>query len=478
MSLVSKKAMQPPLALWARLIVVAGLTYVIVHLAGYILVAIIGQFGDTATALPTAITWWKTLEAMAVVTAVVVVSGQAVRRRVPRPPAPVAIDPWLSGLAHDAERINLSPSVARAVIRDLSLLYAIGRGISATIELDELLNRITELLQRHLRLREFAVLLLDDEGQYLQVKAAYGFPSNLRVQDMIFQMGEGVSGEVVRTGEQIYVPDVTLDQRYLSYRGELPAEGALLSLPLRYKKEILGVVNFGRKKCRSFSDSEIRLLALVANQISLAIANARLYSKTRELAVRDDLTGLYNRRHFLEVLQIEWKRAVRFHRGLAVLMLDVDHFKAFNDDFGHLHGDHVLREISALLRRNLREVDTLARFGGEEFIALLPDTDRDGAIHVGEKLRRMVELERFQGAQQAENHPMTVSIGISVYPDDALQMDDLIDHADIALYEAKDGGRNKTVCYPANGDASAHAVQHGTEPPAPERSFAEPEVDE
>jgi diguanylate cyclase (GGDEF)-like protein len=129
-------------------------------------------------------------------------------------------------------------------------------------------------------------------------------------------------------------------------------------------------------------------------------------------------------------------------------MVDVDHFKRYNDTFGHLQGDKVLREMASTLKRNIREIDTVARFGGEEFIVLLPDTDKKGAMAVGEKLRRIVESHRFLDTSGTGVQPITISIGVSSYPDDVREQDDLIDHADIALYEAKDSGRNRVINYP------------------------------
>jgi len=195
--------------------------------------------------------------------------------------------------------------------------------------------------------------------------------------------------------------------------------------------------------CTAPMRDENQLHAAVVELV--AMENAQLHTKTRELSVRDELTALYNRRHFQEVLQMEWKRATRFKRPLSLLMIDIDHFKIFNDTFGHLTGDKVLKTISKLLIKNLREVDTIARFGGEEFVVLLPDTDVEGAQVVGEKIRRIVEGERL--SEDRHIMPLTISIGISNFPKDAREMDDLIDHSDVVLYEAKDRGRNQVVTY-------------------------------
>lgn len=446
-------------ALWLRVFVFTGCSYAAAHVIAVLWLS--GVRDPHATLLGLDIASWITICKFLLVITVAVrtaLQGRAVpkRKAVALPPAKV--------LASDQRHPD-------DVIQELSTLYEIGQGLSATIELPELLEQITHLLEEHVKMREFSILMLDDEQRFLQVKTASGFQDGARFAEMIYQVGEGVSGEVARTGNALYIRDTRKDQRYMKARGELQSDGSLLSLPLSYKQDVFGVVNFGRAGKNAFSKNEIQFFSLVANQVALAIANARLYTKTRELSVRDELTGLYNRRHFLKVMQLEWKRAVRFRRDLSLLMIDVDHFKSYNDTFGHLHGDQVLRMMSAVLQRNLREVDTIARFGGEEFIALLPDTDRAGAQKVGEKLRRYVENEHFPMPQEGKLGSLTVSIGIAGYPADAMQQEDLIDHADIALYEAKDTGRNRVVCYPSVEDATPDddGDQMSLELPSPPR---------
>ena len=204
----------------------------------------------------------------------------------------------------------------------------------------------------------------------------------------------------------------------------------------------MGVINFARKGVGNFTHQDVKMMSLVSGQVALAIANSRLYTKTRELSVKDELTGINNRRHFQQMLQIEWKRAVRFQRKLSLTMIDVDHFKEYNDTFGHLQGDLALKTLGNILKKNLREVDTVARFGGEEFVLLLPDTDKHGAIAVAEKVRMLVQQSNFVTDKNEDTRLVTISAGIATYPDDVAEMDDLIDRADIALYRAKEKGRN------------------------------------
>ncbi len=366
-------------------------------------------------------------------------------------------------LAEQAKVIKDTNQELKDLVRDLSLLYEVGQGVNATIELEELYQVITEVLQKRLKLSRFTILVKDEIGEHLHVKAAYGFSEDDHIFDMTFRFGEGITGKVAQGGEPVYLSDTTKEDTFLHYKGERIVDGSFLSIPLTFKKEVLGVINFHRSNINAFSKEEIRLLGLIANQIALAVENAKLYTKTRELSVRDELTGLYNRRHFQTVLQIEWKRAIRFHRNLSLLMIDVDHFKNYNDTFGHLQGDKVLRDMASLLVKSVRELDTIARFGGEEFIVLLPDTDKNGAIAVGEKLRKIIEAHRFADPNVSEIRSISISVGIASYPDDVREMDDLIDHADIALYDAKDSGRNRVVCYPQlNMPADLEAVNGGS----------------
>lgn len=349
-------------------------------------------------------------------------------------------------LERKGEVIKEANKELAALVTEFALLHEIGQSVNSTMEITELYRLIQEVLPTRLHLHKFAILCVDEKREFLNVRAAYGFGDTEHIFDIAFRIGEGVSGEAYQRGELIYVSDIGKDKRYLHYRGETEESGSFLAIPLRFKKDVLGVINFSRSEVDGFSENDIRFLTLVANQIALAMENADLYTKTRELAVRDELLGIYNRRHFQQVMQMEWKRATRFKRPLSLIMVDVDHFKDFNDTFGHLTGDRVLKAIAEMLNKNLREVDTLARFGGEEFVVLLPDTDKAGALVVGEKLRRIVERERFDN-QNGVTMSLTISAGIAVFPQDAKEMDDLIDHADVALYDAKDSGRNKVVLY-------------------------------
>ena len=332
-------------------------------------------------------------------------------------------------------------------LQDLELIHEIGQEVTSIIDLEKLYATITETLRRHLRVQECAILVFDEKREELHVRAAFGFPDPDAIFKTTFRTGEGITGLVAETGRKIYIRDTSREERFLHYKGEGPrTPSSFLSVPLSSKGEVLGVVNFARPGPGSFTSTDVKMMSLVAGQVALAIANARLYTRTRELSVRDELIGINNRRHFQQMLQMEWKRAVRFRRQLSLIMIDIDHFKEYNDSFGHLQGDQALKQIGALLKKNLREVDTVARFGGEEFVLLLPDTDKRGAQVVAEKVRAVAAAHRFLTEEGQETRRVTISAGVATYPDDVGEQEDLIDQADIALYRAKENGRNRVEC--------------------------------
>ena len=194
---------------------------------------------------------------------------------------------------------------------------------------------------------------------------------------------------------------------------------------------------------------------VLAAYMTLQVRKVRLYQTVRELSIRDGLTGLFVRRHFMERFDEELKRSIKYNLRLAVLMLDIDHFKRYNDDYGHLAGDATLKQVAVLLRESLRKVDIVARFGGEEFVIILPETRRPAALEVAERIRSSIARHNFKVYN--DHTRVTVSIGIALFPEEtsvpsaeqerqALALE-LIQHADKALYRAKEEGRNRVVLY-------------------------------
>jgi diguanylate cyclase (GGDEF)-like protein len=210
----------------------------------------------------------------------------------------------------------------------------------------------------------------------------------------------------------------------------------------------------------------------VANQAAMGIMNARLYQETVELSLTDPLTGTSNRRHLFQRLEMEVTRAQRFGTDLSLVMLDIDHFKLYNDRNGHPAGDEVLKGVAAALQRTVRKIDTVARYGGEEFAIVLPQIRREEAIQVGEKLRRAVSQIQFRNGQTQPGGQITISLGLAHFPSDAQDIHQLLSRADAALYAAKNGGRNRLVAYasglaPKPGAEFANRPRRKSTPPQP-----------
>ena len=337
--------------------------------------------------------------------------------------------------------------------RALFLLYEFSQQVSMTLELDELYNVVENFIGDRLGFREFAFLVYEEENQSLVVRVARGFADQARVRGMSFRAGEGITGRVLSKGELVYLPDTRQDLEYLYYKGEKREDGSFLSIPLIFKKKVVGVLNMTRPGVDQFSEEEIRFLNTLAVGLAIALVNANLYSRTKELSVRDELTQLYNRRHFQEVLPLEIKRAQRFKKPLCLLMIDIDYFKKYNDRYGHLAGDELLKEFVHLIASKIREVDFFARFGGEEFVLVLPNTPKSDGVKVADKLRMIIRDHKFSGNGKNSDR-LTVSIGVASYPDDARTMEDLVDVADIALYQAKGAGRDQVVGHQSEGKTS------------------------
>jgi len=172
--------------------------------------------------------------------------------------------------------------------------------------------------------------------------------------------------------------------------------------------------------------------------------------QTRELSISDGLTGLYNQMHFFELLDRETKKSQRHDTCYSLIIFDVDHFKNFNDSNGHLRGSETLREIAALMRIKFRSSDLLAKYGGDEFVIILPKTDKVGAYLAAERLREGVEKQAFPGAETQPQKKITVSIGLASYPEHGASDEEILNRADKALYFAKETGRNRTVIYHEN----------------------------
>ncbi len=218
--------------------------------------------------------------------------------------------------------------------------------------------------------------------------------------------------------------------------------------PLFQNEEIAGILCLGHNVTEEeYSDEVLETLGIVSNMLSVATHNADNFEKIRALSYTDGMTGLHNYRFFKLRLKEELARARRNGASLSLLILDVDSFKNYNDTLGHPAGDEVLRQLSNILKHMVRDNDIVARYGGEEFALILPVTDHEGAMSLGQRIREKVEAHQFHQQEIQPKGTLTCSIGIATYPDDAVIMEDLIVSADRALYFAKKNGRNQVILF-------------------------------
>lgn len=335
--------------------------------------------------------------------------------------------------------------VLEELIIQLYTLYQISKSLSIATQLDEIFNESMEVIDSYLHVHEYCILLFDDTKKKLIVKASHGF-DDANIQNVSFKLGEGVSGTVAKTGKSVLIKDVAKDDRYLFYKGKKKDIGSFLSIPLRISENvIIGVLNVHKKEVDAFSSDDVDLFTEISSDLANAIEKAKVYEETKELSMKDELTSLYNRRYFNETLESEFIRAKRYGRTFSIIMVDIDNFKVYNDNNGHLKGDDALVKTANILRKTVRKSDTVARFGGEEFIILLPEIDHAGALKAAENLRAAVQKAKYFNEEAQPRGEFTITAGVSTFPDKVESVIDLIDYADKALYTGKALGRNM-VC--------------------------------
>lgn len=343
------------------------------------------------------------------------------------------------------------------------LLMEAAHRLGGTLEKEAVVKRLMELIEEKLSWPECAVFLMEaqhNEKPLLVLAAAFGFKEEVLAPHTRIICGEGVAGIVAQTGSPVVIGNLLKERnlklwenadRLMHRHEEISRTGSLMAVPIIHKGRVMGVFIFKSPELNIFDSDDVTLISALGAQAALALVNAKLYETTLELATSDPLTGVLNRRAMVRQIEYELARAQRFNTAMALLLVDVDHFKAYNDRMGHVLGDEALKGIASVLRDNIRKVDSLARFGGEEFCVILPQANEKAVQEVANKLCMAVRNLKLRGVEKQELGHLSVSIGVAIISGGDLGLDaehavtDIIKAADQALYDAKRLGRDRYI---------------------------------
>lgn len=332
-------------------------------------------------------------------------------------------------------------------LTELAVFFDALRESVTTRDLDSVLRTIVDRIGPTLRCREATVFLKEAEDR-LVIRAAWGFDEPTAVVGRTVRVGEGILGRSAADQRTIDVPDLESYEDDFAFLGDdVEKTGSYMSVPIAFQGTLIGLLALTRPPCDELTEGEKRFVAALADQAALAIQNAQLFAELQRLSTHDSLTGLPNRRLFEQRLVQCSMESERYGHELAVLAIDVDHFKLINDHCGHPAGDSVLVGLAETLSAGVRSVDTVARIGGEEFSVLLTRASLDSALSVAEDLRRRVQnMELPAGARQPLGR-LSISVGVAAWQTGDT-VESLTDRADRALYQSKHLGRNRVSTQP------------------------------
>src|SRR6185437_15210901 len=276
---------------------------------------------------------------------------------------------------------------------EVTVFHELGKALTSSLQLDQVLRTIMEKINEVLHPDTWSLLLIDQDKQELYFEIATGEGAEA-LKDVRIKLGQGIAGWVAQTGEVVVVPDTSQDSRFFAQvdsRTKMETR-SIVAVPVRFREQCLGVIEL--INCvgpEGFSARDMALLEALADYAAIAIENARHVQRIHELTITDDCTTLYNARHLNFMLDTEIYRSHRYSYEFSIIFIDLDHFKAVNDTHGHLTGSKLLGEIGNMIKSNCRLIDFAFRYGGDEFVLLLPQTSKENACRVARRLHRLIK---------------------------------------------------------------------------------------
>src|SRR5919204_1731943 len=315
--------------------------------------------------------------------------------------------------------------------RELRIIYRIAQEMSAVLDLDVLLNRIVTIVREVMDYYLVSVLLPATANGDLSIGAHSGYLTD--VSGTRIPAGQGVTGWAYAHGTPLIVPDVTKEPRYIRIDPEVRSE---LAFPLVSRGRVVGVFNAESQQLSAFSEADVALMSAIGSQLAACLEVAQMHESVKREATHDPLTRLFNRRVVLDRIKQEISTAQRVQESFSVIFLDVNALKQVNDTYGHLPGDALLREVANALNDAVRGEDVVARYGGDEFVVLLPATPKNAALTVAHRIREGIGRHRFMAGGHLVSIPGD-SLGIATFPHDGKTAEELLQSADAHLYKQK-----------------------------------------
>ncbi len=344
------------------------------------------------------------------------------------------------------ERKKREEEISRS-LQEQQMLYDIGLMLTSSEEVEEMLETIIKYAMKLTNSPAGSIALYNEALGQMEMVAFLGFSKSFSRHTKWKIHKGGITDHILNEEKTVAINDISEIIKMESPAIQSEGIQALLATPLIAERKTIGVLYVDDFKKRDFTKKDKSIIALLATQAAAAIEKLQMLERTKKLAITDELTSLYNHRQFVNMMAEEMKRAKRYTRSLSVILIDIDHFKHYNDTNGHLKGNDVLREAATVMADAVRGIDILARYGGEEFAVILPEADKRVARQCAERIRKAIEKQKFCNEDSQPLGKLTISIGHATFPDNAKTEKSLINKADIALYKAKDGGRNRVVAF-------------------------------